>query len=235
MRRRPLSRLRRAVGGRPPLRIPKQANDVETATLRYLLFVLLPAWFLPGVADWWRHRRTDIEHTAGVRESLIHALMMAEVGVPITLALLCEINPLALTVMVGSIGMHEATALWDVRTAERAGREVTPLEQHIHSFLESLPFMGVSAVACVHWREVQRLLRGERRSDDWRLVPKKNRLPRSYLAAVAAGIGGLIVVPYAEELLRCLRAARQRAESRPPDTVAEHRQATDGRTAPMRG
>jgi hypothetical protein len=235
MRRRPLSRLRTAVRGRPQIRIPSKANDVETATLRYLLFVLLPAWFVPGVADWWRHRRTDIEHTAGLRESLIHSLMMAEVGVPITLALLCEINPLLLAVMVGGIGVHEATALWDVRTAEEAGREVTPLEQHLHSFLESLPFMGASAVACLHWREVQRLLRGEHRPGDWRLVWKKNQLPRRYLVGVAAGIVGLIAVPYAEELIRCARAARARHASEVPQAPAEQRQSLDGRTAPARG
>jgi hypothetical protein len=34
---------------------------VEAATIRYLMYVLLPAWFVPGVADWIMHRRTKIE------------------------------------------------------------------------------------------------------------------------------------------------------------------------------
>lgn len=42
------------------------------------------------------HRRTRIEETNGLRESAIHSLMMAEVAVPITLTLLCEVNPLLL-------------------------------------------------------------------------------------------------------------------------------------------
>ena len=42
--------------------------------------------------DWWCHRRTDIEHTAGPTESAIHALMMAEAGVPALRGLFCEVN-----------------------------------------------------------------------------------------------------------------------------------------------
>ncbi|GLY42938.1 hypothetical protein Amsp01_089610 [Amycolatopsis sp. NBRC 101858] len=50
---------------------------------------------------------------------------------------------------------HEATALWDVKTAADSGREVKPIEQRIHSFLESLPFMGTAAIACLHWKDVR--------------------------------------------------------------------------------
>lgn len=200
---------------RPVLRIPDQAGDVDDATLRYLLYGLLPAWFAPGLLDWWQHRRTDIEHTAGTRESLIHSLMMVEVGTPISLALLCEINPLVLTVIAGSIAAHEATALWDVHTAQASGRTVTPWEQHIHSFLESLPFMGATALSCLRWDQLRMLLRGARGRDAWRLRLKRNRLPAGYLGAVGAAILGLIVVPYAEELLRCRRAAAKAHQTSP--------------------
>ncbi|MET9266615.1 hypothetical protein [Amycolatopsis sp. NPDC004079] len=121
----PLKTLRKAVVSRSRLRIPERASDTETATLRYLLYGILPAWLVPGLLDWWQHRRTRIEDTAGVRESLIHLLMMAEVGLPITLALLCEINPLVLTIMAATIAAHEATALWDVKTAVESDREVS--------------------------------------------------------------------------------------------------------------
>jgi hypothetical protein len=69
----------------------------------------------------------------------------------VTLTLLCEVNPLLLTLAAASLGAHEATAIWDVRAAVDGGREVPPAEQHIHSFLESLPFMAVSALLCLHW------------------------------------------------------------------------------------
>src|SRR5882757_7396234 len=199
----PLRALRRAVVGRPSMRIPDHASDVESATLRYLLYVLLPAWFVPGLLDWWQHRRTDIEHTAGPRESLIHLLMMAEVGVPVALVLLCEINPAVLLAMAAAVAAHEATALWDVKTAVDSGREVRPIEQHIHSFLESMPFMGTAAIACLHSEQVRKLLDGD---IEWAFRLKEHRLPNNYLAGVAAAIGGLIALPYGEELLRCLRA-----------------------------
>lgn len=196
------------------------ASQVEEATLRYLLYGVLPAWFVPGVLDWLQHRRTRIERTAGVRESLIHLLMMAEIGVPITLALLAEISPLTLLVMFAALAGHEATALWDVRTAESSGRQVRPIEQHIHSFLEMLPFMALSGVGCLHGDEVRALVFGPRR--DFRLRRKRRPLPARYVAAVGAGVAGLIAVPYLEELVRCIRVAVQERSTHRADVPAEH-------------
>ena len=52
----------------------------------------MPLWLGAGLADWYIHRRTRIEDTAGARESMIHALMFAETGVPVLLGLFCEVN-----------------------------------------------------------------------------------------------------------------------------------------------
>jgi hypothetical protein len=202
------NRVVKAILSGPVIKVPGRAKDTESATLRYLLFGLLPCWFVPAALDWWQHRRTDIEHTAGTRESLIHLLMMAEVGSPLMLALLCEINPLVLVIIAGAIAAHEATALWDVTTAEASDRSVTPWEQHLHSFLESLPFMASAALACLHWDQLRALLAGSRSADAWRLRPKQYRLPAGYLGSVAAAIAGLVALPYGEELYRCIRAAR---------------------------
>ncbi|RPF37551.1 diguanylate cyclase [Streptomyces sp. TLI_185] len=184
--------------------------DVGDVTTRYLLYGLLPGWFVPGLADWVMHRRSRIEDTAGTKESLIHSLMMAEVGIPIALTLRYEVNPLLLTVQLGGAAVHEATALWDVRTAVKSDREVTPLEQHIHSFLESLPYGALSALMCLHADQVKALLRGGGgRADAWRLVPRRRPLSRGYLAGIAAAIGTCVVLPYGEELVRCVRAGRR--------------------------
>ncbi|MFI6012424.1 diguanylate cyclase [Streptomyces sp. NPDC051243] len=184
--------------------------DVGEATTRYLLYGLLPSWFVPGVADWWMHRRTRIEETAGTKESLIHSLMMSEVGIPIALTLRYEVNPLLLTVQLGATAAHEATALWDVRTAVDSEREVKPVEQHIHSFLESLPFGALASLMCLHADQVKSLLRGGRGdADAWRLVPRRRPLSRGYLAGITAAIGTCVLLPYGEELLRCVRAARR--------------------------
>ncbi|MFC8435442.1 diguanylate cyclase [Streptomyces sp. NPDC057253] len=188
--------------------------DVGDATTRYLLYGLLPSWFVPGLADWVMHRRTRIEETSGTKESLIHSLMMAEVGLPIALTLRYEVNPLLLTVQLGGAAVHEATALWDVRTAVESDREVKPLEQHIHSFLESLPFGALAALMCLHADQVKSLVRGGRGDKDaWRLVPRRRPLSPGYLAGIDAAIGACVLLPYGEELLRCARTARARKKS----------------------
>ncbi|MFH9087226.1 MULTISPECIES: diguanylate cyclase [unclassified Streptomyces] len=185
--------------------------DVGDATTRFLLYGLLPGWFVPGLADWAVHRRTRIEDTTGTKESLIHSLMMAEVGLPIALTLRYEVNPLLLSVQLGAAAVHEATALWDVRTAVHSDREVKPVEQHIHSFLESLPFGGLASLMCLHADQVRSLLRGGRGDPDaWRLVPRRRPLSAGYLAGIGLAIGACVLLPYGEELVRCRRAARAR-------------------------
>ncbi|MDX3242078.1 diguanylate cyclase [Streptomyces sp. ME18-1-4] len=187
------------------------AVDVGEATTRYLLYGLLPSWFVPGLADWAMHRRTRIEDTAGTRESLIHSLMMAEVGIPIAFTLRYEVNPLLLSVQLAGAAAHEATALWDVRTAVHSAREVKPVEQHIHSFLEALPFGALSALMCLHADQVKCLLRGGGGdAHAWRLVPRRRPLSPGYLAGIAAAVGTCVALPYGEELLRCVRAGRAR-------------------------
>ncbi|CAM5303653.1 hypothetical protein GCM10010345_34260 [Streptomyces canarius] len=166
---------------------------------------------MPGLADWAMHRRTRIEDTAGTKESLIHSLMMAEVGLPIALTLRYEVNPLLLSVQLGAAAVHEATALWDVRTAVHSDREIKPVEQHIHSFLESLPFGGLVSLMCLHADQVRSLLRGGRGDPDaWRLVPRRRPLSPGYLTGIGLVVGACVLLPYGEELARCRRAARAR-------------------------
>lgn len=205
------------------------AVDVREATTRYLLYGLLPSWFVPGLADWAMHRRTRIEDTAGTKESLIHSLMMAEVGIPIAATLRYEVNPALLAVQLGGAAVHEATALWDVRTAVRSEREVRPVEQHIHSFLESLPFAALASLMCLHADQVKSLLRGGRGDPDaWRLVPRRPQLSRGYIAGITAAIGACVLLPYGEELLRCRRAAR-RSKKRATSDEAHWRATGQGR------
>ena len=194
----------------PKLEISQDASDVETAAQRYVLYILLPLWFVPGVLDYWMHRRTDIEHTSGTRESLIHCLMMSEVGVPVMMALLLEINPLTLLLMLATPFIHEATAFWDVSTAVKSGREVRPNEQHIHSFLEVTSFVAASFITVLHWEQVQALLGQNNKKAEWRLRLKPRRLSKRYLASIIAAILAFIVVPYGDEVQRCLRAQKNR-------------------------
>jgi hypothetical protein len=194
---------------RPVLRPAADASDVEAVTIRYLMYVLMPAWFIPGFADYLIHRRTKIESTSGVRESAIHSLMMGEIAIPVTLTLLFETNAAVLAAAAAATGVHEATAIWDVRAAVNGGREVPPVEQHLHSFLESLPIMATAALCCLHWDQVAKLRTKAGRRESGRLRLRRHPLPPGYLAAVAAGVACLIAAPYGEELWRCVRAGRR--------------------------
>lgn len=63
-----------------------------------------------------------------------------------------------LTIIAGAIAAPEATALWDVRTAEDSGRTVTPWEQHPHSFPEVVAVHGNRGEVlyrCVRGREAR--------------------------------------------------------------------------------
>lgn len=198
----------RAWRRRPELQIPADPADIRAVTMRYLMYVVLPAWFVPGIADYVLHRRTRIEQTSGAGESAIHVLMMGEIAVPVTLTLLYEVNPLLLGLIFATTGVHEATAIWDVRAAVDGGREVRPAEQHIHSFLEALPVMAASALACLHWDQAAAALRHPADRDHWRLRSRAQRLPARYLALIQGAQLAFIAVPYAEELVRCVRASR---------------------------
>ena len=93
-----------------------------------LAYFILPVWFLAGIADWLCHRATDIEHTTGAKESVIHLLMFGEIAVPLVACLFLDINALVFLIMIGGFLAHEATALWDVSYAVKR-RWVSPFEQ----------------------------------------------------------------------------------------------------------
>jgi hypothetical protein len=186
------------------LRDPGRALGVDWATRRLLLFVVLPVWMGAGVTDWVHHRRTKIEQTSGTHESLIHALMMTEAGIPVLAGLFFEINAGLLALMMGASLAHQATAIWDVAYAETE-RQVTPNEQHTHSFLEVVPFAAVALAACLHWDQLLALAGQGPTKPDFRLRLKRPRLANGYIAGILAAVGGLVIAPYAEEFWRCYR------------------------------
>jgi hypothetical protein len=184
----------------------RRRKGVEDATRRALQWFVLPVWASAGLADWACHRRTDIEHTAGPTESAIHALMMAEGGVPTVLGLFCEINAGVLAATYGALALHELTAIWDVAYADD-GRDVTPTEQHVHGFLERVPMMAAAFLTILHWDQARAAVGAGGRAD-WKLRSKRNDVSGTYKAAILTAITGLVALPYGEELVRCLRAGR---------------------------
>lgn len=105
-----LSRKGRRQGRRADLLGPgPYPADVEAAARRFLLLGVLPLWVVPGLADWWMHRRTGIERTSGAKESAVHAAMMTEAGVPVVVGLLARVKPLVLTTMGASAVAHSTS------------------------------------------------------------------------------------------------------------------------------
>jgi hypothetical protein len=186
--------------------------DPAQATRALLLFFVLPLWLAAGVADWLCHRRTGIQYNSGLKESLLHLLMLAEMGLPVLAALLLEINALVLLVMAVAFALHEVTALWDVRYAV-AHRRVTPIEQHVHSFLEMMPLMGLAFVAALHPQQALALLGLGSEPADWGIRLKADPLPWGYLLTVLGAVAVLEILPYGEETLRCWRGRRARQPS----------------------
>jgi hypothetical protein len=192
-------------GARSRVAEARRIAGVEDATRRFLLYFVVPAWMTAGLADWWRHRKTSIETTAGTHESAIHALQMSEGGAPALLGLFLEVNAGVLAATYGALVLHQATAFWDVKYAE-SRREVTPNEQHIHGMLENVPVMAAGFMTVLHWDQARALFGIGREKPRLRPQRKRKPLSRDYVAGLAAAITGTVVVPYAEELWRCYRA-----------------------------
>ncbi|HEY1260940.1 MAG TPA: hypothetical protein VGF34_16945 [Stellaceae bacterium] len=191
--------LRGKAAGKPPPPHPSEQSS-RTLTRRYLQYFLVPLWLAAGIADWTRHRATHIETTTGAKETLIHLLMLAEMGVPVLAGLLLEINAPVLALMYAAFFVHEGTALWDVEYAVTR-REVTPVEQHIHSFLEMLPLMAAGTISVLHWPALKALL-GLARDPEPEIRRKREPLPLRYVGATLGAIVLLEILPYLEELWR---------------------------------
>jgi hypothetical protein len=80
----------------------------------FLLLVLLPAWLVVGLMDWWCHRVSRIETTVGPKESVLHLVLSAPAAVAITPALLLEINAAVITILIVMFVAHELSTNLDV-------------------------------------------------------------------------------------------------------------------------
>jgi hypothetical protein len=183
---------------------------MENPTQALLLYFIMPVWFLAGLADYLCHRATDIEHTAGPKESLLHLLMFGEVAIPLLMCLFLEINSLVFAVMIVAFLAHEATALWDVSYAINR-RYVSPLEQHVHSFLELIPLMAGLMIAISHWPQLLALFGLGSEAPRFAIEWKNEPVPIAYVVSVLGTALALELLPYLEELWRGIRERRREA------------------------
>ena len=186
----------------------ERSGGPETAdvTRNFLLYFVVPLWACAGIADWLCHRATSIETTSGARESVIHLVMLVEMAIPVLAGLFLEITSPIIALMIASFLLHEVTALWDVSYAVTR-RHVTPIEQHVHSFLELLPLMALSFVIVLHWPRFRALVTGTADESDAAIRVREKPLPRGYIAWVVGTMTFVEALPYLEELSRCLGAS----------------------------
>jgi hypothetical protein len=170
-----------------------------------LIWFVLPLWLLAGVADWWCHRLTGIERTAGAKESVLHLVMFAEMGVPLLAVIFLEINAAIIALMIGAFLLHEVTAMWDVSYAITR-RYVGAFEQHVHSFLELMPLLAIVCIILLHPGQFLALFGFGHERADFALRLKSAPLPAPFIVGLLSAVVLLEVVPYIEELVRCLRS-----------------------------
>jgi hypothetical protein len=196
-------------------------HAADEATRRYLMYIIMPVWAVTGFLDWLWHRQTRIETTSGVKESIMHLLMMAEAGAPILTGLFLEMNAGALALMGAGWLIHDATVAWDVSyTVSR--RVIFPREQHTHSYMQTIPFDIVATLACLHPEQSLALLGLGPEKPDFKLRLRKPPVPLKHFAAIVAGMGAVSGLPHIEELWRCYRAQQSGVAGRDiPDCAQE--------------
>jgi hypothetical protein len=182
------------------------STETNHLLVNLILYGLLPLWGVAGFIDWCCHRATKVERTSGLKESLIHSLMGVQLGVPILLCLLFDINVLTLLLCVAMWLLHEFVAHWDVRYASPL-RKISIWEVHVHNYMATLPLYLLMLIVVLNWDVAVRAV-----TLQWggELTLHRVATPygsSTYLPAYLTFMALFCVVPYLEENIRCLRAA----------------------------
>jgi len=184
-----------------------QDPGVSDLVLNLILYICLPTWVIAGFADWWCHRKTKIEETSGLKESLMHSLMGLQVGFPIVVSLFFEVNVLILLVCLLVLISHEIVAHHDVVYSSPV-REITIWEVHAHAFLSTIPFYIFALIVVRRWETFLKMI-----TLDWSgelgLELRTESLGGDHFVPVYLVFMLIVgVLPYVEENLRCWRASR---------------------------
>lgn len=182
-------------------------DDPRQLLLNLILYGLLPLWGVAGFIDWCCHRATKVESTSGLKESLVHSLMGIQLGVPILLCLMFEVNVLVLLICAVMWITHEIAAHWDVHYASPR-RHISIWEVHVHNYMATVPLYLFMLVVILNWDVAVKAA-----TLDWSgqlaLHPLSERPGgRAYLPRYLTFMAVLCVFPYLEENIRCLRHSR---------------------------
>ena len=186
--------------------------DTDRLLINLILYGMLPLWGIAGFIDWCCHRATRIERTSGLKESLVHSLMGIQLGVPILLCLLFEVNVMILLICIAAWLCHEVVAHWDVAYSSPL-RHISIWETHVHNYMATLPLFLLMLIVVLNWDAALKLVRF-----DWagEFYLRRVEIPHggsSYLRNYLAFMAVLCVMPYIEENLRCFLVARKAARA----------------------
>ena len=186
------------------------SDENERAIARYVLAVVMPLWIASGGIDYWLHRRSKIESTSGTFESTLHAAGISMSAIPVLAGLFLDVDAGVLLAMIGGYAAHAGMTVWDVAYASTR-REVSPTEQHVHAMLELLPFTALSFMLVAYREQALALIGRGEASARFAFRRKRTALPAGGVAAVIGAFAAFVAIPYAEELVRCVRYERDRA------------------------
>ena len=91
---------------------------------------------------------------------------------------------------------------------------MTPIEQHVHSFLEMIPLMAMLSVISLHWGQFLALFGLGSENAQFVVKWKSTSLPIGYVASILAAIVVFELLPYLDELARGFRAGTLSAPKR---------------------
>ncbi len=128
--------------------------DLHSKLEALLLWGIYPLWLLAGAGDYLCHRQTDIEHTSGSAESWFHLLQFLTLLIVLAAGAFLEVNAVVFGIMVALVLAHSVLAHMDVSYTD-GRRYISPLEQHIHGFMDVLPLVATTVFGVLHWEAIR--------------------------------------------------------------------------------
>ena len=178
--------------------------DTSVLLINVLLYVFLPMWGIAGFVDWCCHRATKIEVTSGVKESLMHSVMGIQMGIPIVLCLLFDVNVMILIICFIVYLGHEFVAHADVHYAKDK-REISIWEMHAHTYLGSLPLYMLISIIVINWQQFQLLISFNWAGNMGFTLIDEPHGTSSFIPYYFTFMCIVCVFPYIEENIRCLK------------------------------
>ena len=165
-------------------------------------WIVYPVWLLAGVGDQWCHRRTSIATTSGRLESLLHLAQLGVIGLAVLVGLFLEPSTALFSMLAILIASHSVLSFIDVSYTEPR-RRILPIEQHIHAYMEVLPWTSLALFCAAHPAMFTQ--------PEWALRLRTEPLPVTVLLAVIAPAVLLAVLPALFEYFHTRRGSARSA------------------------